>query len=279
MGRFAFVGSAVFALLASACGQSSDRPDNIHVSNGGSGGTVGGGGGGSPNVGGAPCEPKPGQGSTMTGNMITYNAFLSELLPFNGDAEIRAQGATCSWVTDIWHSSDPPEGDAGVPLFHLEGLKKQDTAWFHLYPQPNQGVYPTLIAANATSDHEILDGFGLLRMDSVDEVYTATGTPRDPKKGTMIVQLITPQTKEPVSGGEVDLGTAAAPAYPGLGGWQLGGQTDVSGVAVMLNATSKAFPGQSWTVNVTLSGVKQSFKCPAEDGAVTICWIGVQVGG
>ena len=47
----------------------------------------------------------------------------------------------------------------------------------------------------------------------------------------------------------------------------------MSGVAALLNATSKPFPGQSWTVNISMGSSKESFKCPAENGAVTICWI------
>ncbi|MBK7582337.1 MAG: hypothetical protein IPI67_19290 [Myxococcales bacterium] len=279
MGKLAQAGGILlWSVLTTGCGGDS-RPGNHHfVSSGGSGGSGGfSGGGGS---GGVPCTPDPAKGSKIRGNLITYDAYLSDIQPFAGAAELRIAGANCPWVSTTWDAATSPSEDGGPPLFQLESVEPQETSYTHIYqlPESNEAVYPTLVAVNATKDQEIIDGFGMIRAEGVDAAYSQTGTTRDPEKGTVIVQLLDPGTGGPVAGGEVHMGTAASPAFPGLSGWQLGGQTDASGVALMLNATSKPFPGQSWSVSVKLNGVEQQFKCPAENGTVSICWIAIAVG-
>ncbi|MCE7891102.1 MAG: hypothetical protein DYH12_15630 [Sorangiineae bacterium PRO1] len=222
-----------------------------------------------------PCTPDPKQGSTLSGDVITYDVFLNEKLPFGGQAELRSAGANCPWVTTTWDGSATGGPDGGPPLFMLQSVKKDADLWMLLSPTSNDPVYPTLLSVDATSDQTILDGFGMLRSQGIDEAYAATGTARDPEKGTMVVQLLAPLSNAPQSGGKVDVGVNGAAAFPGLSGWQLGGETDPSGVALMLNTTAVAYPGQTLNVNVELGGQKQSFKCPSAKGAVTICWIGI----
>lgn len=277
MGKLGLVAFAALGLIAgTGCGESDDRPANHHFVSGGTGG--GGGSGAGSGLGGAPCTPDPEKGVAISGNVITYDVLLAEVSPFAGTADLKAPGQTCAAVSTTWDGSATGSPDGGPPLFVLESVKQgAETQFVHLYPTGGEPVYPTLLAVIPAQDMQVLDYFGLVLRAGVDEVYAATGVARDPDKGTLIVQIVD-KYDAPISGVEVDLGTAAAPAYPGLSGWQLGGQTDASGIAVMLNATSKPFPGQAWTVNIKLGTAKESFKGPAESGAVTILRIRPTVG-
>lgn len=264
---------ALLGFLGSACGQADDHPKNFHpVSGGTGGGGFGGGSSASGGVGGD-CDPDPAKGPEIRGDVITYDAFLSDVQPFNGQCELRIKGSNCPWSTTTWDGTLSTGPDGGTNLFVLEGVKALYPSYTHIYQLPSSQVpvYPTQIAVDATKDQEILGGFGMVRSAAVDEIYTATGTTRDPDKATIIVKVF--GQLGPLAGVQVDVGTAGAAAYPGLGGWQLGGETDPAGVAVMLNVTAKPFPGQSWTTNLGSSSgsSKESFSCPAEAGMVTIC--------
>ena len=272
MGKLGF---QFLALVAAgsfwACGGDDSRPDNVHVT---SGGGSGGGGGGGSGSGGAPCTPDPTKGTKVSGNLITYSVYMDDLQPFAGKAELTAAGATCKWVTAKYDPAAAPTGDAGSAEFLLEGCKAQPQTWVHIYQEKDSSepVLPTLIAANSSSDLHALDAFGMVRAQGVSEAYGATGVVPDPEKGTVLVQIVGKQG-DPVPGVQINAGTAAAPAFPGVAGWQLGGETDSTGVALLLNATSKPFPGAEIAVNIQLGTAKEAFKCPAETGAVTICWI------
>lgn len=251
-----------------ACGESDDRPKNVHVVSGGGGGGEGGSGSG-----GAPCTPVPGQGSTIEGNLITYDVYLKDILPFDGQAELSMAGATCKWITTTYDGSQT-NPDGGPPLFTLDGAKGLSPSFVHIYQAPtsSEPVLPTLIAVEANYDQHIIDGFGMVRAQGIDEAYAATGLAKEDGKGTVLAQVVD-KLGAPLAGAQIDMGINAAPAYPGVAGWQLGGETDASGVALMLNATAKPFPGQEVSINLTLGSAKESFKCPVEVGAVTICWM------
>lgn len=272
MGKLRF---GFFALLSAttftACGGDDDRPTNVHVVSGGGSGGGGGGGGGS---GGAPCTPDPTKGTKVSGNLITYDVYLKGQEAFGGKAEITAAGATCKWVTAKYDSSAAPVGDAGTPEFLLEGCKAQQPSWLHIYQEQGgtEAVLPTLIAASTSSDLHLVGAFGMVRSQGVDEAYGATGVTPEADKGTVLAQIVG-KLGDPVAGVQINAGTNAAPAFPGVAGWQLGGETDASGVALMLNATAKPFPGGEIALNIELGGVKEAFKCPVETGAITICWI------
>ncbi len=224
-------------------------------------------------MGGAPCTPVPGQGSTIAGNLVTYDVYLEDVLAFDGQAELTMAGATCPWVSAKYDASQL-NPDGGPPSFVIDGAKGLSPSFVHIYQEPtsSQPVVPTLIAVDSNSDQNILDRFGFVRAQGIDEAYAATGVAKADDKGTVLVQVVE-KPGVPLASAQVDMGTNAAPAYPGVAGWQLGGETDSRGVALMLNAAAKPFPGQSASINLAIGSTKESFKCPVEAGAVTICWI------
>lgn len=272
--------AALFGLTAAACGQGDDRPAALKydgggasggISGGGTGGAAGGGSGGS--AGG--CVPNPQEGSVVSGNVITYDVLLGGKQPFQGQAELTAPGENCPFVSTTWDGAAPGV-DGGAAKFVLEAVKAEKV-WtlIEQLPSSNAAVYPTLLLLDATADTDIIDGVGMIRSNSVDEAYTALGIPRDPNKGTMIVQLLAPLTNQPQFGGQVDVGGAGSAAYPAAGSWSLGGQTDASGIAVMLNTSALPYPGQTLNVHVKVDAVEKTLECRSASGVVSVCFIGI----
>jgi hypothetical protein len=255
------------------CAGSDDRPKNHHFVTGGGGGVGGGGSGGG--SGGVPCTPAPGQGTTFTADVVTHDVYLSAVESFPGQAEIKGPGASCPSVSTTWDglATDGPNG--GPAPFQLAGLRLDEALFIRAYQLPTSAlpVYPTLMAVNTNSDVTALGAFGFVRAQGIDEAYAATGTTWEPDKGTMLVAVVAPLTFAPLAGVKIDVGVNGSAAYPGLSGWQLGGETDASGLALMLNTLAKPYPGQSLTVNVALGADEQKFSCPTEAGAVTVCRI------
>jgi len=68
----------------------------------------------------------------------------------------------------------------------------------------------------------------------------------------------------------VTTGGDAQIAYPSPSGWALGGATDTSGVAALLNATSEVFPGKSIDIYVESAGVSKTFSAAVENDAVSV---------
>lgn len=268
-------------VLGTACGQDDSRAPNYGYNptggSGGVGGGVGGGAGGAAGQAGAPqCTPNPALGSKLSGDLVTYDLWLKDKQPWKGQAEIKTPGANCPSVSVIWDGSAPSGSDAGAPYFTLESVKTDPTLFAHFYPINDPALYPTMMLIEMTGDKHIVGGMGMVSSAGVDSVYAAMGITRDETKGTLIVQLLAPLTNAPQSGGKVNVGLNGTPAFPAAGGgWVADGETDPSGIAVMLNTTAKPFPGNGVAVNVELGIQKKTLGCAAESGAVSICWIGI----
>jgi hypothetical protein len=279
MGGLKLWGAALLGTLALACGSSSDHPANLDggLGNGGSGG----GGGGSTSTGGTTsCDPKPGQGVTLSGNLIVYDIFFKQDPPsaFTGQGIILAEGAPCG-VTQTTYDGTAPGADGGPNRFLLPSVQKGVSTWVRFYEDQssNVGVYSTMLLVSTADDLVLDDAFGFINAADVQKVYTDTNTTPLPDRGTIVVQLIDGFSKLPAAGGKVATTADAIAAYPQGAGWALdtGGtlSTDASGVMVLMNVESVPFPGSSTAVNVTAGGITDSHPLVVETGTVTIARI------
>lgn len=261
------------ALWLFACGGDPEHPPNLPSGNGGNGGAglvSGSGGSGNTGTGGVPCDPIPDQGRTISGNIIVYDTLLATKTPFPGNATAVIEGAPCGWVeADYFGSVDP------VEPFVIEGAKPLAQSWIHFFQHDvgTEDVVPTLQAVYTINDLTLTDEFAFVRGSEIDALYTAVGLERDPKKGTVLVQVVEALglTKTPVAGAIVSTLGEAQVAYASGSGWSLGtGPTDAGGVAALVNATAEPFPGKSISVHVEHDGNSFDLTAPVQEGAVAI---------
>jgi hypothetical protein len=266
----------VIALWLVACGGDPEHPPNLASHGvGGGGNTTGGGSGGASGsstggTGGAPCDPDPTLGKTLSGNIIVYDPVLATKAPFVGNGTAVIEGVPCGWVqADFYGSTDP------VEPFVLAGAKPLPQSWIHFFQHDKgtEDVVPTLQAVYTVNDLTLMDEFAFVRGSEIDALYASLGVERDPAKGTVLIQAVTVfgALKTPVSGAIVSTLGEAQIAYASGGSWALGaGPTDASGMAVLVNAAAEPFPGKSIGVHLEEGNKVFDLTAPVQAGGVSI---------
>lgn len=275
MGKTGLVAAVLLVGLSVGCGDGNDRPDNISYDGGGG---VGAGGGGS-GSGGTTCEPIPGQGVELSGDIVIYNSSLipgqEGHPPFSGQAEIKAEGAPCGWTTTTY------DGSAGASQFVLDSVwKSSKFSWvrFTQLETSSEPVYPTMLPVVTAVDLNLLGEFGFVRSTDIDKIYTDTGVTPDPTRATILVQTKDPKFGTPQPGSSVTIGVDAQSAYLVGSTWQLGigdMQTDMSGLMALMNVQAQEFPGESQTLTTITGSTEQKNLVRIEAGRVTVVWIGI----
>lgn len=276
-----FSGAVALALAIGGCGSDGHppnlSPDGGFGANGGTGGTGMAGAGGAAGAAGSACTPDTAAGSKLSGDLIIYDSRFSQDHPgFLGQAEIRANGAPCGYVSTTYDGKAVPP-DGGLNKFLLEGVEKAAVAWVRFYqlPATTEDVAPTLLPVETWVDADLMGAYGFMRKSDIDKVYTETGTTADPTKATIVVQLIEGLSGGPATGGSVATAAASVTAYSAGGAWVLGGgaTTDLTGVAVLMNVDAPPFPGQGVQFTVTQGSKEQTHTALAEAGSVTVIWV------
>jgi hypothetical protein len=134
-----------------------------------------------------------------------------------------------------------------------------------------EDVMTTVIAVRTVSDLTLIDEFAFVRGSDVEALYQSAGVSRDPQKGTVLVQVVEVlgATLKLKAGAEVTSNEAGGVAYHSASGWALGGKTDETGVAAMLNASACGFPGTVVELTVETGAISAAVPAVVENGAVT----------
>jgi hypothetical protein len=204
------------------------------------------------------------------GDIVIRNLAFKDFVGFAGKAELVVEGTPCGWAKASYDGTAPQPTDGGKNRFLLEGVKTKTVAYCHIYQAEGstEAVYPTVLPIPASANVFDFDSqVGFYGVAEIDKVYSDTQTKRDPEKGTLIVRLTTGFGNSPAIGASLAAPTGVI-AYQVGSTWQLGGSTDETGVAIVLNADGKPFPGVSVNVEVIENGQKEVL--PVEQGAVTL---------
>lgn len=264
-----FVGAVVAAPLSlSVSGCSDDeeraRPDTSTCTrncytppvgwmmpSGGDGGT--GGGGGTAGLGGRE------EGVTLTGLVGLLSDDDFELAdPFGESVELRAPAANGVSVTGLWN------GNVSEP-FVLEDVKSEPLLWVHGEPQTSgNDALPTLepMATDMPDEDGVVNSdvpFVLVRASVIDQIFSVLASPieRDQSQGQVVLQVVGGTPPTGLAGVTVSAPAAGLVIYAINSSFsEIPTETDSSGLVVLANVPSSAWPGT--LVDVAFTGAAVS---------------------
>lgn len=172
-------------------------------------------------------------------------------IAFTNTAIIEAEGEEERFARATYNGFDP---------FVLRDFQPADPIWVLARPEENRGVLPTMhpIDPRAAFADEPID-FGLVRADTLDVIFglAVDQAPNGRLPGTgQAILWFTDSRGEGIPGIEVTFPEAELVSYGGT--WVSGEtQTDQSGLVLLGNVVTPAFPGS--TKRVRLSGAATGY--------------------
>lgn len=181
---------------------------------------------------------------------LVDDTFVSSI-PFGDLATIEAQSTTGAVIDASWNGRDP---------FVLSGVETAVTAWVSVRPSSGIANLRTLhpVGTNINRSYDL----GLVRADTLDEMYGILSIPSQRAQGTaQIVLAFTVTSGASTTGASavsVALPDAEFVAYANGAVWSSEAPgTDSSGLAVLGNVPAVAFPGTN--KRISLSGGSSGF--------------------
>jgi hypothetical protein len=271
------LGAALTAVfVAFGCAKEPERPRPVTCVGKcgftpGLGGTVSPDGGAGPDgEGGSGNENEPVE---LTGNVLILNDELnfSSGALYTDRVALRTEDASGRNVTGTWNGSDP---------FSIVNVKRSSVLW--VLATPENGVFgdalPALepVRTNQPSLGQVDVTLALVRASSIEQILDLASVPLTPDSSkAQIILLLKQHTSgsgEPPAAADVTVTTPSAEGvlYGASGGFSdVSTATDATGVVVLANVASAAWPGA--LVNVEFTGARTSgARVPAVTGAVTL---------
>ena len=218
------------------------------------------------------------EAGTLTGNVLALNDdTFGRAAAFSQPATVSADGATGSPVSGTWNGTTP---------YVLSGVAVVGTNWLSVAPSNVQGdALPTLQAVQTSAT----DTADLYVVDTavIDGVLTAVSASRAPALGQVVLFFRNAGTGAALSGLQVVMNAAEAPAYAAASGWVSPDDTTVtsaSGLVVFGNVVLPNAGSTTQTLSVTRLATATTpaasggqFSVKVVEGAVTVATIPVQL--
>lgn len=217
--------------------------------------------------GGAGNSNNPGAGNSSTAGVGTLDGTVAQWFddsftstqPYVEPAQVRGQDAGGNVITANWN---------GSTAFELNGVQLSQTTWLSVLPS-DPGVLETLHAIGSVAPSSLQ--LELVQADVYDAMLEAfaTGVVRRSDRAQVVLWFRS-NMGTGVAGVTVDSSSAEVIGYRDTGVWSpTATATDSSGLAVLVNLSSSAFPGT--TARIQLDGMATGYvDVRTASGAVSV---------
>ncbi len=269
--------AAVALLVAFGCGKESERPPPVTcvgkcgISPGNGTGVSPEGGSGSMGEGGSSNDDDPVE---LTGNVLLLNDELNfgTGTLFTDQVDLRTEDASGRSATGLWNGADP---------FSIANVKQTSLLWVLATPQISQASDALPAVEPVRTDDPDATGrvdvtLALVRASTIEQIFDLASVPLipDSSKGQIILLLKDRSSgagePPPIAGVTVTAPSAEGVLYGASGAFSdVATETDASGVVILANVASAAWPGA--LINVDFTGARTSgARVPAVSGAVSL---------